>query len=533
MNLNDDKYNNTIMQYFEWYYKNDGSLWKTLKKEASHLKKLGITALWLPPAYKGANGINDVGYGVYDLYDLGEFNQKGTIKTKYGSKEEYISAIEQCHKNNIMIYGDIVFNHRSGGDATELIEVVPVDENDRTKTIGDKKIIESFTIFNFPGRNGKYSCYTLNSKDFDGVDYDNLKKENGIFKFSGKEWEDVDKEKGNYDFLMGCDLDMDNEELCYELDKWGVWYVEQTGIDGVRLDAIKHIKFTFFNEWLYFVRKATGKELPAIGEYWSGDLNALINYLNVSNNIMSLFDVPLHYNFMIASRIGNQYDMRYLDNNTLVKYDGSKAITFVDNHDTEPGQALESWVEPWFKMLAYTFILTREQGEPCVFYGDYYGIPSKEISGFREQLDILLQVRKKYAYGVQHEYLDHRNLIGWTREGDKKHKNSALAALITNGYGGTKRMYVGKDFSETYFYDITGNINEHILIDNEGYGYFSVRDGSYSVWVLNEESMKQKKERLKLEKQRIREEKAKERARLREERARKKEEKQKALEKNN
>ena len=50
MNFN-NKDNNTIMQYFEWYCTNDGSLWKTLKRKASSLKKLGITALWLPPAY--------------------------------------------------------------------------------------------------------------------------------------------------------------------------------------------------------------------------------------------------------------------------------------------------------------------------------------------------------------------------------------------------------------------------------------------------------------------------------------------------
>lgn len=70
-------------------------------------------------------------------------------------------------------------------------------------------------------------------------------------------------------------------------------------------------------------------------------------------------------------------------------------------------------------------------------------------------------------------------------------------------------MYVGKEFSETYFYDITGNISEHRLIDNEGFGYFSVKDGSYSVWVVDEESMKQKRERLKLERQRKREERSK------------------------
>jgi hypothetical protein len=43
----------------------------------------------MPPAYKGSAGINDVGYGVYDIWDLGEFDQRGGIPTKYGTREEY------------------------------------------------------------------------------------------------------------------------------------------------------------------------------------------------------------------------------------------------------------------------------------------------------------------------------------------------------------------------------------------------------------------------------------------------------------
>ena len=64
-----------MMQYFEWYLDDDGQLWNRLKEDAKHLKELGITAVWTPPAYK-ATGTNDTGYGVYDLYDLGEFDQK-------------------------------------------------------------------------------------------------------------------------------------------------------------------------------------------------------------------------------------------------------------------------------------------------------------------------------------------------------------------------------------------------------------------------------------------------------------------------
>jgi hypothetical protein len=43
------------------------------------------------------------------------------------------------------------------------------------------------------------------------------------------------------------------------------------------------------------------------------------------------------------------------------------------NHDTQPLQALESVVEPWFKPLAYAFILLRREGYPCLFLPDYEG----------------------------------------------------------------------------------------------------------------------------------------------------------------
>jgi alpha-amylase len=50
-------------------------------EKAPDLAKAGITSLWLPPAYKGTGGGMDVGYGIYDLFDLGEFDQKGSVRT--------------------------------------------------------------------------------------------------------------------------------------------------------------------------------------------------------------------------------------------------------------------------------------------------------------------------------------------------------------------------------------------------------------------------------------------------------------------
>ena len=53
---------------------------------------------------------------------------------------------------------------------------------------------------------------------------------------------------------------------------------------------------------------------------------------------------------------------------TLVDKRPSKAVTFVDNHDTEPGQSLESWVKDWFRPIAYSMIMLREKGIPLYFF---------------------------------------------------------------------------------------------------------------------------------------------------------------------
>ena len=113
--------NDTMMQYFEWYLPNNCMLWKNLSSVGPTLKKLGINSIWLPPACKSSGGINDTGYGVYDLYDLGEFNQKGTVRTKYGTKDEYLEAIQELHNNNIRVYADIVLNHKIGADEPETV----------------------------------------------------------------------------------------------------------------------------------------------------------------------------------------------------------------------------------------------------------------------------------------------------------------------------------------------------------------------------------------------------------------------------
>ncbi len=485
--------NGVMMQYFEWYLPNAGTHWQQLETDAKALADAGFTALWLPPAYKGTGGINDVGYSAYDLFDLGEFDQKGTIRTKYGTKAELVAAVNAAHAAGIQIYADGVFNHKNGADEEEIVEAIPVDANDRNREIGGVEKIKIWTKFTFPGRGNTYSAKKWDWRDFDSVNHNMFKPgDNTIYHFKDDPFEtEVDPRLGNYDFLMACDLDSDQPEVIKELNAWGEWIVNTLGIDGFRLDAVKHMRAGFFREWITHVRTATKKPLFTVGEYWSEDLAALHWFLDVTQGTVALFDAPLHYNFHRASKAGGGYDMRQILDNTLMQQAPWLAVTIVENHDTQPLQALESVVESWFKPLAYALILLRREGYPCVFYADYYGSHYTDkgrdgntyeiwMDSHRWMLDKLMYARHHYAYGLQYTYFDHPDIIGWTRLGNAEHPK-AMAVIMSDGPGGSKWMEVGKPKST--FVDLTESVKQSVTTNEYGWGEFLCNGGSVAVWV--------------------------------------------------
>jgi alpha-amylase len=488
--------NGVMMQYFHWYTPQDGSLWKQVSENAKELSERGVTALWLPPAYKGSGGGYDVGYGVYDLFDLGEFDQKGTVRTKYGTKDELLKACQDAESAGIRIYADAVFNHKMGGDAEEDFEAIPINPENRSETIGDFRTIRAWTHFNFPGRGGKYSTMEWHWYHFDAIDYDSGNPdEHAIYLFKGKGFdENVDLEKGNYDYLMGCDVDVRHPEVRGELEYWGEWFVNLTGVDGFRFDAVKHMDANFFRDWLNAVSERTKKDLFAVGEYWSYELAALDSFIQTTNGRVTLFDAPLHKNFHDASTGGNGYDMRRIFDGSLVQQQPTLAVTLVDNHDSQPLQALESVVEGWFKPLAYALILLRAEGYPCIFAADYYGAEYSDNGRDGQQHDIVidsqkflldkfLYARQRFSYGEQRDHFDHSNCIGWTRLGDDAHPGG-MAVILSNGDAGTKWLEIGHP--NTQYVDLTEHIAEPVTTNADGWGEFRCNAGSVSVWVPKE-----------------------------------------------
>jgi len=501
--------NGVMLQGFHWYSWDGGGHWNYLAALAPDLAAAGVTAIWLPPPYKCDNPARNVGYGPYDLYDLGEYDQKGSVPTKYGTKTQFLGAVAALKRAGLQVYIDAVFNHRAGADGTEEVGAIIVDKNDRTREVGDWRTIGAWTRFDFAGRLNsdlpQPSTKTYSHHDFDAVDRDEITGwSDTVFKLKDKQFEThVSPEKGNDDFLMFADHDMDVGAVVDDLKRWGAWILDATDGDGFRLDALKHIRSFFFRDFLASVRaerERVGREVFAVGEYWeTRSTQPLHDFLDDTDHALSLFDVPLQAKFHDASRAAprSAYDLRQLVTGTLAAQDPVHAVTFVENHDTQPLQALEQVVEAWFKPWAYAFILLRQEGYPCLFHADWTGADYQDrgrdgsgpypiyLASHEWILRRLLVARHRCAWGEQRDYFDHPNTVGWSRLGDNLHPHS-LAVMISNGtQEGWKWMEVGRPGAA--FVDLFGHRGERIVANEDGWARFTVNPESCSVWVAEEQ----------------------------------------------
>ncbi|KAL1949454.1 hypothetical protein VTO73DRAFT_8335 [Trametes versicolor] len=415
--------NALVFQFFTWDCSHPQmSWWRHFESEVPNLAALGVTQVWLPPPNKAMRKEGQ-GYDAYDLWDLGEFYQKGTIATRWGTKEELVRAVAAAKAHGIDVLIDAILNHKLGADRPEKFTAVAVDPNDRLKDIAPEREMEGWTAFDFLGRGDKYSSFKWTHQHFTGLDWDHRTRTKGVFRITGpghqgwSRW--VDTELGNYDYLLGIDIDHRHPDVRNDIFTWGSWVLETTGGAGFRFDAIKHMDRRFLLQFIKHVREASDRpDLFSVAEYWSGNIDLIKPYIRAFEGLVTFFDVPLHYNLHDASKAGSR-DLRRQS-----RHGNCQQI----------GQTLESWVGSAFKLQAYALILLYGDGHPCVFYGDTY--PNQECYDERVAQGVrqLMDVRRKFAYGSRADYFQEANCVGFARRGDVRRGDArgSCAVLISN-----------------------------------------------------------------------------------------------------
>src|ERR1051326_3619775 len=86
--------------------------WNEITQKMPELAEAGYDSIWLPPPTKGSGGLS-VGYDLFDRFDLGSKDQRGSIRTRYGTEGELLRLVETAHRFGLRVYLDNVMNHRS------------------------------------------------------------------------------------------------------------------------------------------------------------------------------------------------------------------------------------------------------------------------------------------------------------------------------------------------------------------------------------------------------------------------------------
>ncbi|NER12316.1 alpha-amylase [Leptobacterium flavescens] len=341
-----------MMQAFYWDVPAGGTWWDVVKSKIPSWQSAGIDAIWLPPVSKALNGPMSMGYDPFDYFDFGNFDQKGSVETRFGSKTELQSLINTAHDHNISVIADIVINHNSGGDS-------------------------EFNIFTnsdtYTDYNPASGMFNRTAYDFHPNDYHN--NDTGVF--GG--FADVCHHKSYV-----------QDWLWKDANSVAKYYKNTMGFDGWRFDYVKGFEPWVVKEWKNEVGGFS------VGEYWDGNAATLDWWAGQAE--VSAFDFACYYRMRDAFEGNN---LNQLNEDMLWKRNAQRAVTFVTNHDTD--EIFNG------KMLAYAYILTHE-GYPTVFYRDYEEWLNKE------RLNNLIWIHNNLAsgntsilYTDDNEYIARRN----------------------------------------------------------------------------------------------------------------------------
>lgn len=293
-----------------------------------HMKELGINAIYFGPIFESLSH----GYDTSNYYKTDR---------RLGRKNEFKQVFEKLHENGIRIILDGVFNHVGRG----------------------------FWAFNDVQQNLENSEY----KDwFSNLDF--TKQSPAGDRFSYEMWE------GNTDLVK---LNLKNQDVCNHLLGAVRMWIDEFGIDGLRLDAADCVDKEFFVK-LHDFTKEYRSDFWLMGEIIHGDYTEWANpkMLDSVTNYECWKGIYSSHNdrnyFEIAYSLNRQFGEKgiYRD---LVLYN------FLDNHDVNRVRSLLKVKENL--QNAYT-ILYMMPGVPSIYYGSEWGIEGEKAQGADADLPI-------------------------------------------------------------------------------------------------------------------------------------------------
>ena len=301
-----------------------------------YIKDLGISAIWFTPLFENDMSVE---YGAYHGYAATDLYK---VDRRFGSNEEYKAMIETVHQNGMKVIMDMIHNHIG-------------DNHWWMKDLPTKDWVHNFEKLGQTNFRGSVASDPYASK------YDSRKLTDGWF------------------VPEMPDLNQHNEILTDYLIQNTLWWIEYTGVDGIRMDTYVYPDKEYMARWakevldaypsFNIVGEAWVNTVPGVG-FWQDDKDGVDD--GYDSELPSLTD----FQFAFAGRRAFNEDfgwetgisrLYYMLSQDFVYSDPMKNVTFLDNHDMSRFFEHIGKRESEFKMALAWLMTTR--GIPQIYYG--------------------------------------------------------------------------------------------------------------------------------------------------------------------
>ena len=295
------------------------------------LKALGMTMIWISPFLDNSN-TDYVGWWPYHGYHPIDFY---AVDEHYGSIQDLKTLVHETHVRGMKIIFDMPFNQTAADHPW----------------IGDESKENWFHV------------------DEQGQPY------------AITDWQDQEQiERGELHGLP--DLAQENPAVSDYIIEVSKFWIEQTGCDGFRLDAVKHIPLRFWKYYNQEIRAYAGTDFLLLGEVFWGSAEKIAPYADVGFDY--LFDIPGYYairnTFNKGAGLADFSDF-FIRNAELLP--NTPLATLIDNHDVarfNVGLQEKAWDK---QLLALGWLMTAP-GLPVIYSGTELGMqgyPATDAEG--------------------------------------------------------------------------------------------------------------------------------------------------------
>ncbi len=277
------------------------------------IASLGATALWLTPVVKQIPGpVSGAGFfdWGYHGYWADDFEQ---IDPRFGTEAQLGALVKACHARGMKVLLDVVYNH--AGYESQYLQT----HGRAWLRFGSECGTDDLTM-----------CLS--------------------------ELPDFKTEKVEVaNYLLGAHLDR----------------ARRVGLDGFRLDTVKHVSHEFWQEHRRRTARLMGPTFFLLGEVWGGDAQSLDPWF-ANDEMDAGLDFSLQGSvtgFLLGRGRPVAFD-RYLTQREQVR-EGYVLSPYLSSHDTEGALVTLGGDKDLFRLAVVLQMTAR--GMPCIYYGEEVG----------------------------------------------------------------------------------------------------------------------------------------------------------------